>query len=158
MSLMSLLVALMTVKHPCRWTSDAPVTSRKCLLLIWGISAETTSEPLWSFSAPVSAVQSSSQALAHPAPTSLLASRQVSSVTSLAHPVLCLLGCQLWSLTKKGFFFFFKHLLPIQWWLRHCSKDKVIIFPFRALQQKALSIFSKRAWWAQPSTGFSSLI
>lgn len=39
---------------------------------------------------------------------SLLASRQVSSVTSLAvrHPMLCLLGCQLSSLTKKGFFFF----------------------------------------------------
>lgn len=80
---------------------------RKCLLLIWGISAGTTSEPLWSFSAPVSAVQSHSQALARSAPTSLLASRQVSSVTSLAHPMLCLLGCQLWSLTKKGFFFFF---------------------------------------------------
>lgn len=74
---------------------------------LWGISAGATSEPLWSFSVPVSAVLSNSRALARSAPTSLLASRQVSSVTSLAvrHPMLCLLGCQLSSLTKKGFFF-----------------------------------------------------
>lgn len=41
--------------------------------------------------------------------TSLLESRQVSSVTSLAarQPVLSLLGCQLSHLTKIGFFFFF---------------------------------------------------
>lgn len=109
MSPVSVLITLMTVKHPCRWTSDTPVTlfCRKCLLLIWGINAGTTSESFWSFSAPISAVQSNSRALARSAPTSLLASRQVSSVTSLAHPMLCLLGCQLWSLTKKRLFFFF---------------------------------------------------
>lgn len=98
------------MKHGSRWAKDVPVTLiRKCLHFTWGISVEATSEHLWSFSAPVAAVLSNSRALACFAPTCLLASRQVSSLTSLAvrHPVLCLLGCQIFRLTSDRLFFFF---------------------------------------------------